>query len=42
MQIGDLDRRIIIEVPTKTANSYGEETLSWATYRTVWAKMEWK
>ncbi len=42
MQIGDLDRRIIIEVPTITANSYGEETLSYATYLRVWAKMEWK
>jgi SPP1 family predicted phage head-tail adaptor len=42
MQIGDLDRRIRIEVPTKTANSYGEETLSWGAYRNVWAKMEWK
>lgn len=42
MQIGDLDRRILIEVPTKTANSYGEETLIWTTYRVVWAKMEWK
>ena len=42
MQIGDLDRRVIIEVPTKTTNSYGEETLEFSTYRTVWAKMEWK
>ena len=42
MQIGDLDRRIRIEVPTKTANSYGEETLIWESYRIVWAKMEWK
>ena len=42
MQIGDLDRRIIIEVATKTANSYGEVTLEFSTYRTVWAKMEWK
>jgi len=42
MQIGDLDRRIRIEVPTKTANSYGEETLSWGAYRSVWAKIEWR
>ena len=42
MQIGDLDRRIRIEQPIKTANSYGEETLEFSTYRTVWAKMEWK
>tara|TARA_R110002050_G_scaffold2385_2_gene13910 strand:+ start:3029 stop:3349 length:321 start_codon:yes stop_codon:yes gene_type:complete len=42
MQIGDLDRRIRIEQPIKTANSYGEETLVFSTYRTVWAKMEWK
>ena len=42
MQIGDLDRRIVLEAPTKVSNTYGEETLTWATYRTVWAKVDWK
>ena len=42
MRIGELDRRIVIEAPTVTQNSYGEQVSSWATYRTVWAKMEWK
>ena len=42
MRIGELDRRIVIEEPTVTQNTYGEQISSWSTYRTVWAKMEWK
>ena len=42
MQVGELDRRIVLEQPTKTPNNYGEEVLSWSTYRTVWAHMLWK
>ena len=42
MQIADLDRRVTFENPTKTANNYGEETLDWSTYKTVWAKIDWK
>jgi hypothetical protein len=42
MTIGELDRRAIIEYPVSSANTYGEqETTSWSTFRTVWAKVEW-
>ena len=41
MQIGQLDRRIILESPTLVANSYGEETITWSEYLTVWANIEW-
>lgn len=41
MQIGELDRRITFESVVKTANAYGEEVLSWSTYLTVWASVEW-
>ena len=42
MQIGKLDRRIILQNPTKTANAYGEEVISWSNYLIVWANVEWK
>jgi len=42
MQIGQLDRRIVLERPTLVANSYGEETITWSDYLTVWAMVEWK
>jgi len=41
MQTGELDRRIALESPVKTANTYGEQVLTWATYKTVWAKAVW-
>lgn len=41
MQIGQLDRRIMLEMPAKVANSYGEQTLTWSDYREVWAMVEW-
>jgi len=41
MQIGELDRRITLESVVKTTNDYGEEVLSWNTYLTVWAAVEW-
>ena len=42
MTIGELDRRIIIESPIVSTNSYGEVELdSWVEARTVWAKVEW-
>tara|TARA_R110002074_G_scaffold196462_3_gene363281 strand:- start:1269 stop:1628 length:360 start_codon:yes stop_codon:yes gene_type:complete len=42
MTIGELDRRIIIEQPTVSPNSYGEVAVdSWIEHRTVWAKVEW-
>ncbi len=37
MQIGRLDRRIVIEVNTPTRSTSGEEVDSWATFATVWA-----
>ncbi len=39
LKIGELDRRIVLENYTSDGNSYGEQTLTWATYRTVWAKI---
>ena len=43
MLIGELDRRITIEEPSVEVNDYGETAIdSWDTYRTVWAKVEWK
>ena len=42
MQIGKLDRRIILQNPTTTANAYGEEVISWSNYLIVWANVEWK
>ena len=41
MQIGKLDRRVVLESPTRVTNSYGEETLVWGEYREVWAMVEW-
>jgi len=41
MQIGKLDRRIILQIPIKTANDYGEEVISWGLGLTVWANVEW-
>tara|TARA_R100000781_G_scaffold113625_2_gene82520 strand:+ start:111 stop:443 length:333 start_codon:yes stop_codon:yes gene_type:complete len=42
LKIGELDRRIIIESPTATTNSYGEKTNTWSTAYTLWAKIDWK
>tara|TARA_Y100001973_G_scaffold40959_1_gene61181 strand:- start:4013 stop:4384 length:372 start_codon:yes stop_codon:yes gene_type:complete len=43
MNIGELDRRIDLEYPTLTNDSYGGNTASsWNNWRTVWAKIEWK
>mgnify|MGYP003137198295 CR=1 FL=1 len=41
LSIGELDRRIIIESPTFSRNNYGEQTETWATLYTVWAKVAW-
>lgn len=38
---GELDRRIALQSATVTNDpDYNEEVLTWATYATVWAKME--
>mgnify|MGYP000005623752 CR=1 FL=1 len=47
MQIGELDRRITIEMPSYlsggSSNDYGEQPLAtWTTYRTVWANARWE
>ena len=42
LSIGQLDRRILIAAPTYTTNDYGEETKTYTTVYTVWAKMDWK
>lgn len=42
MQIADLDRRITLENQTRLSNDYGEETVSYSTYREVWAKVDWQ
>ncbi len=42
MTIGELDRRVIIETVSTSANSYGELTRSYSAFRTVWAAIEWR
>lgn len=37
---GELDRRIDLQSFTTSTNDYNEEVRTWATYATVWAKME--
>jgi len=39
MQIGDLDRRITLQVATTASDVFGEEIETWSTYREVWAKL---
>lgn len=38
--IGKLNRRIEIQTFTRTQNSFGEESKSWSTSATVWARIE--
>jgi head-tail adaptor len=42
MNIGGLDRRIIIQSPSLSANAYGEREETWGTLATVWAQIERK
>ena len=42
LSIGQLDRRILITAPTYTRDQYGEETKTYATVYTLWAKKDWK
>jgi len=42
MTIGELDRRVIIETVSTSANSYGELTRSYSAFRTAWAAIEWR
>ena len=41
LSIGELDRRIEITEPAYTRNKYGEETKTYATLYTLWAKVDW-
>ena len=41
LSIGQLDRRINITSPTYVTNKYGEETKTYATAYTLWAKVDW-
>lgn len=34
---GDLDRRIIIESKAVVQDAYGDDTLTWSTFLTVWS-----
>lgn len=42
MQLGDLDRRILIEQYTTAKDAYGQRVQSWTTYRQVWAKIAYE
>tara|TARA_R100000544_G_C2206241_1_gene49428 strand:- start:163 stop:489 length:327 start_codon:yes stop_codon:yes gene_type:complete len=42
MTIGELDRRVIIETVSTSANNYGELTRSYSAFRTVWAAIKWE
>ena len=42
LSIGQLDRRIEVQSPTYTADSYGEQTKVYATLYTLWAHADWK
>ena len=42
LSIGQLDRRILITEPAYSRNKYGEETKTYATVYTLWAKKDWK
>jgi SPP1 family predicted phage head-tail adaptor len=37
MDAGKLDRRIVLQRPTVTADETGQEVATWATLSTVWA-----
>ena len=42
LSIGQLDRRIEVLSPTYVTNKYGEQTKTYSTIYTLWAKMDWK
>tara|TARA_R110001599_G_scaffold299404_1_gene504426 strand:+ start:225 stop:554 length:330 start_codon:yes stop_codon:yes gene_type:complete len=42
LSIGQLDRRIEVQSPTYTTDSYGEETKVYDTLYTLWAHADWK
>jgi len=42
LSIGQLDRRIEVQSPTTTIDSYGERTKEYDTLYTLWAHVDWK
>ena len=42
MNIGAMDRRIVLQSQSLTANDYGEQAVTWFNYATVWAAIERK
>lgn len=42
MNIGALDRRIVLQRPSSTTNDYGERIVTWLTYATIWAAIDRK
>lgn len=39
MRFEKMDRRIVIEQPSVSRNSYGEDTRTWSTLVTAWAQV---
>ena len=37
--VGDLRRRVALQAPTDSIDSYGQAIRTWATYATVWASV---
>jgi len=37
--VGDLRRRVALQSPTDSLDSYGQAIRTWATYATVWASV---
>ena len=42
LSIGQLDRRIEIQSPTYSTNTYGERTKVYSTIYTLWSHLSWK
>jgi SPP1 family predicted phage head-tail adaptor len=40
LNIGNLNKRILIEKSTSTQNAYGEPVQTWTTQRDCWARVE--
>lgn len=38
--IGELDRQVILQTMTEVQDDFGAPVKTWATYRTVWAKVD--
>lgn len=40
MKAGDLRHRITIQSKTVTRDAYGQETITWTTFATIWGSVE--